>query len=116
MIDMHTDRHNHGRYLRSALLVLGITALAGCVGVKLTAEGAQVRQTTDAEARASCTIVGKVTSSIPSKALNRLAPNKVQEQLIVMARNEAPAFGGNAVAPAGPITEGTQEFNVLRCP
>lgn len=110
------DRQTNGRFLRGALLVLGLATLAGCVGVKLTAEGAAVRQTTDDAARGSCELVGKVTSSIPSKALNRLAPNKVQEQLIVMARNEAPAFGGNAVAPAGPITEGQQEFNVFRCP
>jgi hypothetical protein len=89
--------------------------LTGCVGVKLTAEGAQVRQATAEETR-TCTVVGKVTSSIPSKTLNRLAPNKIQEQLIVMARNEAVGFGGNTVAPAGPVANGTQEFTVLRCP
>jgi len=108
---MTTDAH----ILRGIAATALVIALTGCVGVKLTPEGAQVRQATDEEARA-CTIVGKVTSSIPSKTLNKLAPNKVHEQLIVMARNEAVGFGGNAIAPAGPLESGVQEFNVFRCP
>jgi hypothetical protein len=105
---------SNGRIFRGVAAAALSIALAGCVGVKLTAEGAQVRQANDEEVRA-CTLVGKVTSSIPSKTLNKLAPNKVHEQLIVMARNEAVGFGGNAVAPAGPLANGTQEFNVFRC-
>jgi len=56
-----------------------------------------------------------VTSNIPSKTLNRLSPGKVQEQLIVLARNEASGLGGDTVAPAGPVVDGAQEFNVFRC-
>jgi hypothetical protein len=110
MIDMHTN----GRSLRGAALALGLVALAGCVGVKLTADGAQVRQAQPNEV-GNCEVVGRVTSTIPSKTLNKLAPGKVQEQLIVLARNEAPGFGGNTIVAAGPINQGQQEFNVFRC-
>lgn len=107
-------RQSNRTLLGSALLVLGVTALSGCVGVKLTAQGSQVRQATASEVGA-CTLVGKVSSNIPSKTLSRLSPGKVQEQLIVLARNEAPGLGGDTIVPAGPVQNGLQEFNVFRC-
>lgn len=106
--------HSIHTWPRTALLVLGIAALAGCVGIKLTAEGSQVRQAR-AEEVGACQLVGKVTSNIPSKTLGRLSPGKVQEQLIVLARNEAPGLGGDTIVPVGPVNEGLQEFNVFRC-
>lgn len=104
----------HSPLLRLAVLVVLGTALAGCMGMKLTAQGARVAQAAPNEVGA-CELVGKVTSSIPSRTLNRLSPGKVREQLIVLARNEAPGLGGDTVVPAGPVFEGTQEFNVFRC-
>lgn len=98
----------------TALLVVSAT-LAGCVGTKLTAAGAAVRQGTDADV-SGCELVGRVTSSIPSKTLNTIAPGKIQEQLIVLARNESSGLGGNVIVPATAIQNGTQEFTVFRCP
>jgi hypothetical protein len=91
-----------------------VSLLSGCIGVKLTAQGAMVRQGT-AESVAGCELVGKVSSAIPSKTLNKLAPGKIQEQLIVLARNEAVSFNGNVIVPATPVQDGAQEFNVFRC-
>jgi len=98
----------------AVLLVLGVIGLAVSVGVKLTPQGSQVTQASANDVSA-CTLVGKVTSNIPSKTLNKLSPGKVQEQLIVLARNEAPGLGGDTVVPAGPVNQGLQEFNVFRC-
>lgn len=92
-----------------------VSLLSGCIGVKLTAQGAMVRQGT-AESVAGCELVGKVSSAIPSKTLNKLAPGKIQEQLIVLARNESSGLGGNVIVPATAVQNGTQEFNVFRCP
>jgi hypothetical protein len=100
--------------LRAAALIACSLALAGCIGVKLSPQGSEVRQATDSEVGA-CTLVGKVSSNIPSKTLGRLSPGKVQEQLIVLARNEAPGLGGDTIVPAGPVQNGFQEFNVFRC-
>jgi len=102
------------RLLRPAAIAVIALLLGGCVGMKLSAAGAQVAQAVPAEVTA-CELVGKVTSSIPSKTLNRLSPGKVREQLIVLARNEAAGLGGDTIAPAGPMFEGQQEFNVFRC-
>ncbi|MFM7120467.1 MAG: DUF4156 domain-containing protein [Gammaproteobacteria bacterium] len=108
-------QHRSRLFLRTTALLLASATLAGCVGAKLSAAGAGVRQGTDASV-SGCELVGKVTSSIPSKTLNTLAPGKIQEQLIVLARNEATSFSGNVIVPATPVTNGTQEFNVFRCP
>lgn len=102
-------------FVRTTALLVVSTTLAGCVGTKLTAAGAGVRQGTDAGV-SGCELVGRVTSSIPSKTLNTLAPGKIQEQLIVLARNESSGLGGNVIVPATAVQNGTQEFNVFRCP
>jgi hypothetical protein len=104
----------HTGLLRYTAIGLCFTLLAGCVGVRLTAQGAAVAQAAPAEV-GSCVLVGRVTSSIPSQTLNRLSPGKVREQLIVMARNEAPGLGGDTIVPDGPVFQGQQEFNVFRC-
>jgi hypothetical protein len=101
-------------FFRPAAIAAIALLLGGCVGMKLSAAGAQVAQATPAEVTA-CQLVGKVTSSIPSRTLNKLSPGKVREQLIVLARNEAAGLDGDTIAPAGPMIEGQQEFNVFRC-
>jgi len=106
--------HSGQTAMRAILMLLSATALAGCIGVKLSSQGAQVKQASANDVGA-CTLVGKVSSNIPSKTLGRLSPGKVQEQLIVLARNEAPGLGGDTIVPAGPVEDGFQEFNVFRC-
>jgi hypothetical protein len=100
--------------IRFTAIGLGLALLSGCVGVRLTAQGAAVAQAVAAEV-GGCVLVGRVTSSVPSQALNRLSPGKVREQLIVLARNEAPGLGGDTIVPDGPLEQGQQEFNVFRC-
>jgi hypothetical protein len=41
---------------------------------------------------------------------------KVQDELITLARNEAGTLGGNTIVPDGTIEEGRQRFVVYRCP
>lgn len=108
-MNVDDTRYSHKLGLTAAVAML---LLAGCV--KLTADGAGIRQASATDV-AACELVGKVTSSIPSKTLYRLSPGKVEEQLIVLARNDAQGLGGDTIVPAGPIEKGTQVFNVFRC-
>ncbi|MGA0840882.1 MAG: DUF4156 domain-containing protein [Pseudomonadales bacterium] len=107
-------REHLGTIGKAACGLALLSLLSGCIGVKLTAQGAMVRQGT-AESVAGCELVGKVSSAIPSKTLNKLAPGKIQEQLIVLARNEAVSFGGNVIVPTTTVQDGAQDFNVFRC-
>jgi hypothetical protein len=41
---------------------------------------------------------------------------RLQDELIRLARNEAGDLGGNVIVPESVIEEGRQSFGVYRCP
>jgi hypothetical protein len=87
----------------------------GCTWVKLTPEGAKVKQATAAEV-AACSRVGTANAMTKDRVLLKRGPQKVQEELIVLAANEAATMGGNAIVPEGAPVEGRQTFVVYKCP
>jgi hypothetical protein len=99
-------------------LLVGLTALgiaSGCTWVKLTPEGAKVKQASAADV-ASCTRVGTANAMTKDRVLIKRGPQKVQEELVVLAANEAASMGGNAIVPEGVPVEGRQAFVVYKCP
>src|SRR5262245_30798359 len=98
-------------------LVMGLATIClatGCTWVKLTAEGAKVKQATAADV-ASCTRVGTANAMTKDRVLIKRGAPKVQEELIVLAANEAATMGGNAIVPEGLPVEGHQTFIVYKC-
>ena len=101
--------------LKSCLFLLS-GLLLGCNWVQLTAEGEGVRLATAAEV-GSCRRVGNTTATTRSRVtvVDR-GSEKVQDELITLARNEAGTMGGNTIVADGTIDEGRQRFLVYSCP
>jgi hypothetical protein len=96
-------------------VILTAAALTGgCTWVKLTDAGANVRLMGAADV-SHCERVGAVAATTQDRVLLARHPDKVTEELIVLASNQAAAIGGNAIVPEGPAQDGTQAFRVYRC-
>jgi len=99
--------------LFSSLLVI----LSSCNSwVQVTSEGESVRLASGRET-ANCQRVG----SAQAQTLSRLVVverggERLQDELIRLARNEAGDLGGNVIVPESVIEEGRQSFGVYRCP
>ena len=99
--------------LFSSLLVI----LSSCNSwVQVTSEGESVRLASGSET-ANCQRVG----SAQAQTLSRLVVverggERLQDELIRLARNEAGDLGGNVIVPESVIEEGRQSFGVYRCP
>jgi hypothetical protein len=101
---------------RSVLAGFALLALTGCNWVQLTAAGKAV-SLSSASAVTACTRVGRAHVQTLSKVtVVERGGEKLQEELLVLARNEAGDLGGNTIVPESVITEGQQTFGVYRCP
>ena len=91
-----------------------ITLLTGCTYVKLTDAGAGVAQGTTAGV-ASCEQVGVVNSRTRARVGVKRGSGKVQEELIVLSRNEAARMGADTIVAIAERDDGEQSFNAYRC-
>lgn len=99
----------------SLLPALAALLLAGCTWVQLTAEGEGVTLV-DASAVSSCQRLGRATAQTMSRVtVVERGAERMQEELLVLARNEAGRMGGNRIVPESVITEGSQIFGVYNC-
>lgn len=103
--------------MKNFLWVLASAALlSGCTWVQLTNEGENVSLLT-ADRTANCERIGRATA----KTLGRIVTverggQRLQTELLTLARNEAGRMGGNAVVPESLINNGQQDFGVYNCP
>jgi len=100
--------------LGGTLLAGVLGGVAGCTWVKLSDDGAQVRQA-KADEVGNCRHIGMVTTHTRDKVVLERNTAKVHEELLVLARNEAATLGGDTIVPTGPAVEGRQEFDVYGC-
>jgi hypothetical protein len=104
------------RTLPIACVLAAALPLAGCTWVPLTSGGETVRVVTDAGAE-PCERIGRTRSRTTAKiGFIPRRDTKVAEELEALARNEAAAMGGNAVAPLDEPADGVQNFAIYRCP
>jgi hypothetical protein len=92
------------------------TIVSGCTWVSLTSAGEGVRLM-GAVNVGNCQRIGGTTA----RTLNEVARvdrsgEKLQGELITLARNEAATMGGNAIIPESVIQNGAQSFGVFSCP
>lgn len=104
---------------RARLPVLGVMVLilAACSSswVQLTPEGQRVSLATAAQI-SNCRRVGVANvNAIDSIAFVNRGANRLQEELVSLARNEAGEAGGNRVVPESTINEGRQTFGIYQC-
>ena len=96
------------------IAAFAVTLLAGCTYVKLTDAGAGVTQGT-AAGIASCERVGVVNSRTRARVGVKRGSGKVQEELIVLSRNEAARMGADTIVAIAERDAGEQSFNAYRC-
>ncbi len=96
-------------------LLLAVPVLAsGCVWVRLDDAGAAVLQGT-ADSVTACREIGEARAHTLDRMLFRRSRAKVQEELLVLASNEAATIGGDTIVPVGRPVDGRQTFKVYRC-
>lgn len=100
------------RIMTIALLSLTLSA---CSFVKLTPAGDNVAILQAGEV-ANCTPNGTTTVAVIDKVVVNRSPEKIVEELRILARNRAAQDNrGDAIVPAGPIQDGEQTFNIYKC-
>lgn len=101
--------------LHTTALLLA-TALTGCTWVSLTPEGETVTLM-EASAVSRCERIGRATATTRDEVARvDRSGERIQNELLVLARNEAGSMGGNAIVPETVIQDGRQVFGVYRCP
>jgi len=91
-----------------------VLLLSGCAFVQLTDAGANVAQLGSGDV-ANCTEKGVVSTRTKDRVLLNRPAEAVQEELTVLARNEAAGLGANAIVPIGEPENGTQRFRAYLC-
>jgi hypothetical protein len=94
-----------------------LVVLAACKSswVQITPEGRNVQVATAAQV-SSCTRVGTANvNALDSIGFIQRGANRLQDELVSLARNEGGRLGGNRVVPESTINEGRQTFGVFRC-
>ncbi len=104
----------HVRHCLTGLVTISLL-IGGCSWVKTTAEGEKVRVLDHSEVT-TCKELGHTTVSLIDKVagIDR-DPEKVAEELRILARNSAARIGGDTVVPISAISQGEQRFSVYRC-
>jgi hypothetical protein len=99
-------------FAASVLLTL---AACGNSWVQVTPEGRNVQVATAAQV-GGCTRVGTANvNALDNIGFVQRGANRLQEELVSLARNEGGRLGGNRVVPESTINDGRQTFGVYRC-
>ena len=99
------------------IVIIGLTLLTGaCTWVKLTpaGKGVDVRIATSI---ADCKLIGTLSTSVMDNvSVYKRNEEKVEKELVTMARNDAAVEGANVIVPVGRPLEGSQKFKMYNCP
>lgn len=98
-----------------SITILAALALSACSWVKPTEGGARVVVAEPYNVR-DCTRVSTLTTSVKHTigSMQR-KPEKVEQELTTLARNEAAIRGGDTIVPRGDVKDGARTFEVYRC-
>jgi hypothetical protein len=96
-------------------LLLATALAAGCTWVEATPEGDEVR-VVPGDRVSGCNHLGEL--SVYTKAdvggIDR-SPNKIQQELETLARNEAATMNADTIVAVTQITNGRRTYQVYRC-
>jgi hypothetical protein len=95
--------------------ILAVMALSACTWVKPTKGGARVVVAEPFNVR-DCARVSTLTTSVKHTIGSvQRKPEKVEQELTTLARNESAIRGGDTIVPRGEVKDGTRTFEVYRC-
>ena len=93
---------------------LKFIAATSLLCLRSAGEGVEIRTAAQV---ANCERLGVASSTTMDRLLLVDRNNeRQQEELYILARNEAGSMGGNAVVPVTNVTNGRQRFEVYSCP
>lgn len=97
------------------IVFMAAITLSACTWVKPTAGGANVVVAEAFNVR-DCSRVSTITTSVKHQVGSmQRKPEKVEQELTTLARNEAAIRGGDTIVPLGEVKDGARSFNVYRC-
>lgn len=97
------------------VLCAGIACVSACTWVEPTKEGNEVLLVKAFNVQ-SCKHIGSTTSSVKD-AIGPVtrSEEKVREELITLAKNNAAERGGDSIVAKGPVVNGSMSFDIFRC-
>jgi hypothetical protein len=89
--------------------------LSACTWVKPTEAGKKVTLVKAFNVK-NCKNIGTTTSSVKAQlgSIER-SPDKVRQELIALAQNQAADLGGDSIVALTDVEEGSMEFGIYRC-
>ncbi len=101
--------------MRALILILTITSLAACTWVKPSDAGAEVALVKPAHIH-DCEKIGSTTSKVKQKVgIIERKEQKVMDELITLAKNEAARVGGDTILAKGSNEDDEHIFDIYRC-
>ena len=89
--------------------------LSACTWVEPTKEGSEVLLVKSHNVQ-SCQHLGSTRATVKHEIgpVTR-SEEKVTEELVTLAKNHAADMGGDSIVAAGPMTDGSMNFNIYKC-
>lgn len=103
------------KYKKIILLLAIIIGLSACSFVSLDPQARDVIVVENTNLLKNCKFLGNTTVSLWSKAENFQSDQTVNDQLDILARNQASTMNGNTVVPHSAINNGQREYGVYNC-
>ena len=100
--------------MRHVFVITIALMTSACTFVQLSDAGAGVAQLGPGDV-ANCQDKGVVSTQTKAKMIISRGREAVQEELNVLARNEAANLGANAIVPIGDPENGSQRFRAYLC-
>ncbi|MBD8526744.1 DUF4156 domain-containing protein [Pseudomarimonas arenosa] len=104
------------RHLVHALGLASLASLSACTWVKMENQAYEVRVAGADESLSQCKRLGEIAVEVKDKVgFYRRDPIKVQDELEVMARNEAPRMQADTLQAVAPPLNGEQRWIAFNC-
>lgn len=101
--------------MKKILILIALVALQGCTWVKLDPAAEQVRVVEEQHVK-TCKLLGKTTVSVKSTVAGVEREEKaMQQELEILARNQAANINGDTIVAITGIKDGQRAYNVYRC-
>lgn len=101
-----------------SLATIALVLLGGCTWVELNTAGQPVKLFTKEQLKPACERIGVVNASTKASVVagTSRSEKKIQQELIILARNEAGTLSANAIVAKTSAVDGKQSFIAYRCP
>lgn len=103
--------------MKKVLLVMLLAGLvSGCSFVNVSEKGESVRLVTIYDITGNCERKGSTVVSVKDSVVGiDRSQEKIDAELIILARNSAPDVGGDTIVREERLSDGKQRFGVYKC-